>query len=111
MAAPELIGRGSLMKLRDHPSISYKGVRSWPPVWFDADTVPGKVIKGEVGILTDVVMGGLELCEVFLAIRYQGGSFIGVLFFDDQLFCLKVYEFLKACIGREIKDIGDMEFQ
>jgi hypothetical protein len=111
MAAPELIGRGSLMKLRDHPLISFKGVRSWPPVWFDAELVPGKMIKGEVGILTDVVMRELELCRVFLTIRYQGGSFIGVLFFDDQPFCLKVYKFLKACIGKEIKNIGDMEFQ
>jgi len=99
------------MKLRDHPSILCKGVRSWPPVWFDAEVVPGKMIKGEVGILTDVIMRELEVCRVFLTIRYQGASFIGTLFFDDQSFCLKVYKLLKACIGREIKDIGDMELQ
>ena len=98
------------MKLRDHPLISYKGVRSWPPVWFDADVVPGKVIQGEVGILTDVVMRELELCRVFLTIRHQGTSFLGVLFFDDQRFCLKTYQFLRTCIGRGIKDIGDMDF-
>ena len=86
----------------------YKGLRSWPPVWVDAQTLPGKVINAEVGILTDVRMREMELCRVFLTMSHEGTSFIGVLFFDDQPFCLKACDFLKTCVGRDIKDIGDM---
>ena len=86
----------------------HKGLRSWPPVWVDAQTLPGKVITAEVGILTDVSVRELRPCRVFLTMSDQGTSFIGVLFFEDAPFCLKVYEFLKTCIGKAIKDIGDM---
>ena len=87
----------------------YKGLHSWPPVWVDAQIVPGKVINGEVGILSDVRMREIQACRVFLTMRHEGASFIGVLFFDDHPFCLKVCDFLKTCIGKAIKDIGDME--
>ena len=99
------------MKFRDHPQLTYKGLRSWPPDWVDVAKFSGKVIGAELGVLTDVRMRGLGSCRVFLTMEHDGVSFIGVIFFDDQPFCVRVYEFLRTCIGKSIKDIGEMEFQ
>jgi hypothetical protein len=99
------------MKFRDHSELKSKGFRSWPPLWVNIETKVWNVITGEVGVLMDVRMRDSDSSRLFLAMQHQGGSFVGVLFLDSERFGVKVYEFLKTCICREIKDIGDMEFQ
>jgi hypothetical protein len=42
------------MKLRTHPFMSYRGVSNWPPVWVGTNR-RHEPLKGEVGVLKDVV--------------------------------------------------------
>ena len=106
-----LADSGLSMKFRDHPELKSKGFQSWPPLWVDVERKAWNVITGEVGVLMDVRMRDADSSRLFLTMQHQGGSFVGVLFLDSEPFCVKVYEFLKTCIGRDIKEIGDMEFQ
>src|SRR4051812_42986310 len=98
------------MKFRNHPQLLYNRRPSWPPVWVESNSLPGTVISGEIGVLTDVILRHSGSCQLLLTINYEARSFSGLLFFDDQPFCLRVSEFLKGCVGRSIKDIGDMSF-
>jgi len=98
------------MKFRDHPKLSYRGTRTWPPKWFNTVTVPGKLIVGEVGVLTDVRIRQLATCRLFLTVTYENHSFLGDMSFDDRQFCLRVYRLLRRSIGRSIKEIGDTDF-
>jgi hypothetical protein len=98
------------MKFRLHPQILQKRVRTWPPTWVESNSLPGTVLTGEIGVMTDVKLRGLNPCRLFITMHHENRSFSAILFFDDQSFCLQVFEFLKMCIGRPITDIGDMEF-
>ena len=96
------------MKFRDHPALQHKGLPNWPPLWVEMDTY--QMIKGEVGVLTDVRVRNSDGCCLFLTISHDGGSFFGVLFFDNQPACLPVYEFLTIHVRQTIEKIGGMEF-
>src|SRR5690349_3635530 len=98
------------MKFRDHPKLSYRGTRTWPPKWFNTVTVPGKLIDGEVGVLADVSIRQLATCRLFLTVRYENHSYLGDMSFDDRQFCLRVHKFLRRSIGRSTKEIGDTDF-
>jgi len=41
------------MLLRDHPLMSYRVVRSWPPIWTWTDGRENKRPRGEIGILRE----------------------------------------------------------
>ena len=99
------------MNFRDHPQLKSKGFRSWLPLWVNVETKAWNVITGEVGVLMDVRMRDWDSSRLFLTTQHQGGSFVGVLFLESERFGVKVYEFLKTCIGRDIKEIKDMEFE
>jgi hypothetical protein len=43
------------MKLRDHPLMTCKDVRSWPPAWLWRDGYENTHPEGEVGILKEVM--------------------------------------------------------
>src|SRR5262249_30703116 len=43
------------MLLRDHPLMSYRGIRNWPPAWTWIDGREDKHPKGEIGILRTVL--------------------------------------------------------
>ena len=44
------------MLLRDHPSMSYRGMPNWPPTWTWLDGPEDKHPKGEVGNLRSVLL-------------------------------------------------------
>ena len=72
------------MKLRSHPSMSYRGFQNWPPVWmreFGSETYPVR----EVGILEDVHKSTPEN-HCFLVIKYNGSRYVGIIQCDDQDF-------------------------
>ena len=67
------------------------------------------MLKGEVGILTDVKMHDLASLRMFLYIEHADKQYIGCLFLDDWAFCQQIYDFLRNCIGMTITDIGDTD--
>jgi hypothetical protein len=48
------------MKLRDHPLMTYKGFRSWPPAWLWRGGYETTYPEGEVGILENVMPSTLS---------------------------------------------------
>jgi hypothetical protein len=98
------------MMLRDHSLMTRKtGFSTWPPKWTTTRTHANDMPAGEVGTLQQPLMNGLMGTKIFLFIDYNGSRYMGMLSFDDQIFCSKIFALLKANIGRSIKDIGDLD--
>jgi hypothetical protein len=99
------------MKLRDHPLMSYRGIRNWPPVWTLATTRKGivTILTGEVGVLRYVHSNILMSNKCFVAIDFQEETYIGSLIFKDHAFCRQISHLLRDHVGRSIKNIGDLD--
>jgi hypothetical protein len=99
------------MKLRDHPLMSYRGIRNWPPVWTLATTRKGivTILTGEVGVLKYVHSNILMSNKCFVAIDFQEETYIGSLIFKDHAFCRQISHLLRDHVGRSIKNIGDLD--
>src|ERR1043166_1490510 len=100
------------MQFRDHPLMSRRDLPSWPPVWL----LRGKIglsqspsLRGEIGVVTCVVRSDLVRGSLFLYMRENEKEYIGCLMMDDPTFCQHLYELLKMCIGKSIKEIGDID--
>jgi hypothetical protein len=48
------------MLLRDHPLMSYKGLRSWPPAWLWMHGEENHHPRGEIGLLREVVLSKIK---------------------------------------------------
>jgi hypothetical protein len=98
------------MKLRDHPDISYKGFRSWPPmwVWRGGDRYTHAV--GEVGVLKQVLPLTTDPCDrCFLIIEHDGQEYRGVLLVEDSRLCREVYRVLVEHCGEPIHQIAEID--
>jgi hypothetical protein len=98
------------MQLRDHPLMSYGGVRNWPPVWTKGSKESDQVtVRSEIGILKYVHFNRLPVNKCYLVIEYRDENLVGTLIFSDALFCAQIAEFLRHHVGQTIKEIGDLE--
>jgi hypothetical protein len=84
------------MLLREHPLMSRRGVRNWPPVWTWIDGEQDKHPLGEIGILKAVFLSNLKPADrCFLKIVHEESSYLGCLLFDDYAFCKHITELLQ----------------
>jgi hypothetical protein len=98
------------MMLRDNPLISYKGNRSWPPVWAWIDGEEDKQPEGEVGILRTTLLSKIQPANrCYLLTSYEDSSYIGCLLFDDHAFCKHLSGVLRFCCNRSIAEIGSLD--
>ena len=98
------------MLLRDHPLMTYGGVRSWPPHWLCKTGYHSTHPIGEVGILRDVIPSNIEShCTCFLLMEYQGAEYFGALLFSDAATCRKVYDVLIQHRGKTIQELGNTD--
>jgi hypothetical protein len=98
------------MQLRDHPLMSYRGNRSWPPAWVWIDGREEQRPKGEVGILTSVLSSKIQRADrCFLLIFYEASSYLGCLLFDDKMFCRQITKLLRTYCNRPIAEIGSLD--
>ncbi|HEY7318556.1 MAG TPA: hypothetical protein VIE89_13350 [Candidatus Binatia bacterium] len=98
------------MELRDHPLMSYRGNRNWPPTWVWLDGPEEKRPKGEVGILRMVLLSKMQRADrCFLLIFYEGSSYLGCLLFDDAVFCNQITTLLQRCSNLSIAEIGGLD--
>ena len=97
------------MKLREHPSMSYRGIRNWPPEWTTTGQSESELLQGEVGTLKAVFMDDDSNAEVILIIDHEGYRCMGSLRFEDPWFCSQVYSLLQRHIERTIEEIGNLE--
>jgi len=99
------------MLLRDHPLMTYKGMRSWPPAWIwrggNNNTANP---KGEIGILRDVILSNVPpYSTCFLIMEHLSAEYIGALLLDDRAFCRVVYDTLLQHRFKPIHEIGGIE--
>jgi hypothetical protein len=89
--------------------MSYRGVRSWPPVWTRSRTYGAKPLAGEVGVLTYVYSNRRVVNKCFLVIDYEQETYVGSLVCADRSFCAEISDLLRNHIGQSLREIGDLE--
>jgi len=98
------------MELRNHPLMSYRSVRNWPPLWVWTAGKENKQPEGEVGILKNVMLVGTEpMNKCYLIIEHDGEQYIGRLLFGDSSFCRMVYRVLDDHCGASLQQIGGID--
>jgi hypothetical protein len=97
------------MLLRDHPLMSYKGNRSWPPAWSWLGERINRHPKGEVGLLKEVKAISNSFDRCFLIIEYKKASYMGCLLIDDLAFCHRVSRLLQSHCGESLAFIGRLD--
>lgn len=97
------------MQLRDHPLMSYRGIRNWPPVWTIGYAWRFKTVTGEVGTLKHVMTNPQIPKSCFLVIEHEGSSYTGCLLLNEATFCQQITRLLEFHVGRSIKEIGDLD--
>ena len=99
----------SFVELRDHPSMQYRGMRNWPPVWTQAGTTGNKSARGEIGVLKQVNGDRRSTQRFYLVIEHEGERYVGALLFDDTAFGWFISKVLRSHIGWPIKNIGALD--
>jgi hypothetical protein len=98
------------MNLRDHPLLSHRGVRSWPPAWHWLGDGKNHHPKGEVGILKQVkVPTTSPLNRCFLVIEYAGAFYMGCVLSDDVPFAIGLGRLLASHCNKPLESIGSIE--
>jgi hypothetical protein len=97
------------MLLRDHPLMSYQGIRNWPPTWIRLKGRGDKHLTGEIGMLKGVLLAGTSPNRCLLLIFHEGSFYKGSLLFDDDAFFKHIVELLQSCSNRSIAEIGSID--
>jgi hypothetical protein len=86
------------MELRNHPLMSFQGVRNWPPeIDIRNSRYPSHGRDWNAPLSTTLCCGP-GTC--FITMFHDGCYYVGELSFDDHEFCARVCELLKANFGR-----------
>jgi hypothetical protein len=97
------------MKIREHPSMSYHGQRSWPPLWTRISGASATApLIGEFGILINVRLAAVADYRCFLTMEYAGTRYVTCLWFDDPEFCRGLVDLLQEHIGEPVNQIADL---
>jgi hypothetical protein len=98
------------MKLRNHPLMSCRGMRNWPPAWLWRDGSEDTRPAGEVGLLRHVILSDIDPPKrCFLVMEHMGAEYIGYLSFENSAFCREIYRVLRDHCGNPINEIGDVD--
>jgi hypothetical protein len=95
------------MKLRNHPDKS-----QWPPDWTGSYKGAEKMPIGEAYTLVGVKphpAKGKNPPYLSLEIKHETGTAQGVLHWKKPEFLLTVAEKLRACVGKTVREAGDIE--
>jgi hypothetical protein len=97
------------MQLCQHPLMSYRGRRTWPPEWTWVSGSYNKNPDGDAGVLENVRLSAVNDNQLYLTMSYGGGRYVTSLIVDDPNFCQQVFKLLKEHYGWLIKIIGELE--
>jgi hypothetical protein len=98
------------MLLRDHPLMTYKGERSWPPAWLWTAGYDNTHPQGKVGILKAVLRSPIKpFHSCFLITEHCGAEYVGELSLDDPAFCREIFDVLIQNLGELVQEIGDID--
>ena len=88
----------------------YQGVSNWPPAWVGRDAKQSQDLRGEIGILNNVIQSKMKpLSRLYLTIEHEGEEYFGALLFENQFACRRTYKFLLRHRGELIHKIGEMD--
>lgn len=98
------------MLLRDHPLMSYRGARTWPPpTWLRRGGNDTTNPRGEVGILKDVIPSSIEPYDkYFVIMEHSGAEYVGVLLVRDTAL-REIFGILLQNRGKTIEEIGNID--
>ena len=97
------------MLLRDHPLMTYRDVRNWPPAWIWTHGKERVSLRGEIGTLIEVRRSAITTNSLFLEMRHQESEYLGCLLFSDPAFCRQMNTILRRQLGRSIAEIGSLD--
>jgi hypothetical protein len=98
------------MELRDHRLMSYRGVPNWPPVWVRRKSAAEQqILRGELGILQQVITTEFTCRRSFLLIEHEGLRYMGCLIFSDARFCRPIVKLLRRHCGYSIEYISAID--
>jgi hypothetical protein len=98
------------MKLRDHPLMTYRGLRSWPPAWTWVSGRENQRPKGELGVLKEIKLSQTEpVNRIFLYMDYENATYLGCLLIDHPAFCTQVAQLLQDSRGHMLNKIGAID--
>jgi hypothetical protein len=98
------------MKLRDHPLMTYRRLRSWPPAWTWVGGADNQHPKGEVGVLKEVNISQIKPADrIFIYMEYKDAFYIGCLLIDHYSFCDQIARLLQDCCGKPVREIADLD--
>jgi len=90
--------------------MSYRTLANWPPVWIWRGGDNKQEVRGEIGVLIDVIPSIVPPSNrIFLVIEHEDSQYMGCLLFDDPSFCRDVFRLLQAHLGLSIRDIGGLD--
>ena len=93
------------MRLREYP-----GVRTWPPKWHSISASAKPITGAEIAILTHVGRSRYAPTICHMTVQVGCEKYTASLTCRDSLSCARVYDFLRAHIGRSVSEIGELEF-
>jgi len=99
------------MELRNHPLMSFQGVRNWPPQWRLTLGTPVNLPTGEVGTLEYVQPSLVDPGTCFITISHDRCNYVGEINFDHHEFCARVCELLIAKFGRSLVEIASLDIR
>jgi hypothetical protein len=98
------------MQLRDHPLMTYNGVRNWPPAWVWRGGDNNKKLRGEIGIIRDVFLSKIEpSTRLFLVVEHESNEYVGCVMFSDEAFCVQVHQLLRDQQGKSMVEVGSLD--
>lgn len=98
------------MELRFHPLMSYRNMANWPPAWIARGRDSNQELRGEIGVLKEVIPSILPpTTRIFLVVEHGGGEYMACLLFDDPSFCGGIFRVLQTHYGATIRDIGSLD--
>ena len=89
--------------------MSFRGKSNWPPHWTAiAGATLGEKVKGEIGVLREAQVSGVDDSRCFLTAEYKGDIYLACLWFDDRKSCQRIYNLLQRHIGESVAKIAEL---
>jgi hypothetical protein len=97
------------MRLRDHPWMNHRTIKTWPPAWVWISGSRDKKPKGEVGTLKDARRYEASTNRCFLVIEHEQKLYVGCDDLENRSLCDEIYELLSKEIGQSLAGIGALD--
>jgi len=95
-------------ELRKHPKVH------WPPQWNGSCDPMTQFPVGEEGVLKKVqylTVDPSAAARVQLRMVHEGHEFWSFLQCDDAIFLSQLYQKLKRCLGKPLRDVGSLTIE